>query len=118
MKMLSPSDLQSTLGQGMTTEAAAHMLRCTARTVRRAAIAYGVELRPRHARIRGEAEWRKAFEEHGPSLRSMSRALGLDHRYIARQLERYGLRPTPEGPALRGEGGRWIANVGQEEQAA
>lgn len=116
--MLSPSDLHSTLGQGMSTEAAAHMLRCTARTVRRAAIAYGVELRPRHARIRGEAEWRKAFEEHGPSLREMSRVLGIDHRYIARQLERHGIRPTPEGPALRDESGRWVPNLGREDEAA
>jgi hypothetical protein len=98
--MLTPSDLRSTLGAGLTTEAAAKMLRCTAKTVRRAAAAYGIELRPRHARIRGEQEWLDAFVRHGPSVRGIARAIGLDHRYVAGQLERYGIKETPEGPCV------------------
>ena len=101
--MLTPSDLQSTVGQGMTAEAAARMLRCSARTVYRAAAAYEIPVKPRHARIRGEAEWRAAFEEHG-SARGIATALGLrDHKYVLRQLERYGLKATPDAWARQQE---------------
>lgn len=101
--MLTPSDLHATLGTGMTTEAAAQMLRCTRQTVTRAANAYGIALRPRHARLRGEAEWRAAWEEHGPSVVAMSRALGMGHSYVHRKLEEYGIRPMRDPWAERQE---------------
>lgn len=92
--MLTPSDLHATLGIGMTTAAAAQMLRCAQRTVRRAAHAYGVELPERQARLRTAAEWLAAYQQHGPGLREMGRALSMNRSYIARRLDELGIRPA------------------------
>ncbi len=99
--MLTPSDLRATLGAGLRPRDAAKMLRCSQKTVYRAAYAYSIEIPERDGRLRTREEWLAAYEQHGPSLRGMSRGLDMSRSYIARRLEELGIKGWADRPGAR-----------------
>lgn len=88
-----PEQVAELAGQGMRTQEIALRLGCCRLTVWRIAKAARISIN-RPARIRGREQWQAAYEEHGPDLRAMARALGIGVSYIHRQLEAYGIRET------------------------
>lgn len=71
---------------------AARLLHVDRRTVARSMRAYGL-CWPRACRISGEDGWRAVFEQHGPELNRIVRAVAMNRTYVAQQLDRYGIRP-------------------------
>lgn len=92
-KMLTPSDIRATIGAGMSITQARKILRCPTRIIRQWARVYGVAVPMRPAKARGREQWRKAAEDFGPGVRAIARGLGIDHKWVAEQLARYGIEP-------------------------
>jgi hypothetical protein len=81
-------------------QGAAAILGVNRKTISRALADYGL-VKPRKSELSGEVSWQQAYEQHGQSARSLARAFGIrSHKYVLGQLERYGIKETPEGPCV------------------
>lgn len=108
--MLTRSDLEATVGRGQTVREAAATLRCATKTIIRTARVFNIDLPGRPARVaRGpnmtgskadysvpprvssEVEWRALYDQYGPSVRAVARALSMDHQYVRRTLRKHGI---------------------------
>jgi hypothetical protein len=103
MRCVTPVDLIRALAVGGGSAVAARMLGVSRKTIARAMLDYGIQS-PRRAQaseLISETACRDAYAQVGPNVRTIAVALGLrDHKYVLRQLERYGIRETPEGPCV------------------
>lgn len=109
MIQLTPSDLRSTIGAGMTLTAAAKMLRTQRRCVRHWLQVYGLEIHPlcptskqhggyRRARITTAGEWQALVDAYGPGLRKLARAVDMDPKWVSEQLRKHRIDPGEGQP--------------------
>lgn len=91
-RSVTKQQIEATVGRGMSTAAAALRLGVSVWTVWRACRDHGIKPPPRHARVKGRAEWQRLHDENGGNLHAIARATGLNRTYITRELERYGIR--------------------------
>lgn len=101
--IVTPEALARTVVAGMSHADAARLLGVNRSTVWRAAKAHGVPLPPRWRTIETAADWRRLYQQHGQSVHRLSEWLGMRRPYVTEQLERHGIRPTPDAWADRQE---------------
>lgn len=89
-----PEQVADLAAQGMRTQEIALRLGCCRLTVWRIAKAARIQIN-RPCRIRGKDQWQAAYEQHGPTVRGIARAVGMDPTYVYRQLQALGIVPTP-----------------------
>lgn len=90
--MLTPSDITSTIGAGLSLTQARKMLRCPTKVIRHWARVYGIPVPDRTPRyIRTAEQWMQYVADHGPGVRPIARALGIDPKTVRDELDRYGI---------------------------
>lgn len=99
--------LMELAAQGVRTQQIAAKLGITREWVWRLARRHDIQLPDRPARVRGKLEWQRLYDQHGPGVCAMARAIGMNRTYVARMLHEYGIRTQDKWAEAQEE--EWVA---------